>query len=324
MNRPPKAPTDPVRPSALPGRATLRASSAILWSWEARPSYCSGSSSCAAPGRGPCVVLACWCGLSCRPRSPRKQALRGAGARHVRIQLRPPRASRSLQGEWGRPPGPGGGGGPVLPRPAGRGGGVGERGGGRAVPLLPPPCPLGWPLAPVPVTLRLRCAPLGYTCAVRGCRAAVGASRSVWRGGGERSPRPGPLPSLPQAGTRVDSFVCAILGAAGPQHARTTHGPRPGVARDDEPEQYGGRAPHDQSKADDARNVARPGRAEGRTGSVGASGGRFTGCSSPPPPPPTPGWPAGGRPHPAHKAAPRPQPNAYAREEYVSDERGAG
>ena len=41
------------------------------------------------------------------------------------------------------------------------------------------------------------------------------------------------------------------------QRARTMHRPRPGAARDDEPEQYGGRAPHDQSIANDARNVAR-------------------------------------------------------------------
>ena len=47
-----------VRPSALPGRATLRASLATLRSWGARPPYCSGSLSRAAPGRGLCVVLA--------------------------------------------------------------------------------------------------------------------------------------------------------------------------------------------------------------------------------------------------------------------------
>ena len=49
------------------------------------------------------------------------------------------------------------------------------------------------------------------------------------------------------------------------QRARTTQGPRTGAARDNEPEQYGGRAPHDLSVANDARHVSRPGRAEGRT-----------------------------------------------------------
>ena len=49
---------------------------------------------------------------------------------------------------------------------------------------------------------------------------------------------------------------------AGPlQRARATHGPRPRAARDDEPEQYGGRAFPDQSIAKDTRNVARSGRA---------------------------------------------------------------
>ena len=67
------------------------------------------------------------------------------------------------------------------------------------------------------------------------------------------------------------------------QRARTTHGPRLEAARDDEPEQYGGRAPRDQSIANDTCNVARSGRAEGRTGSVGASGGPVRG-----PPPPSP------------------------------------
>ena len=66
------------------------------------------------------------------------------------------------------------------------------------------------------------------------------------------------------------------------QRARTTHRPCPGAARDGEPEQYGGRAPNDQSVANDARNVARSGRAEGRARSVGASGGAVRG---PPPPP---------------------------------------
>ena len=76
----------------------------------------------------------------------------------------------------------------------------------------------------------------------------------------------------------------------------------------------------DQCIANDARNVDRSGRAEGWTGSVGASGGAVPGR----PPPPQPGWPAGGRPHQAHGAAPRLQPNAYTRGECAGDERGAG
>ena len=45
----------------------------------------------------------------------------------------------------------------------------------------------------------------------------------------------------------------------------TTHGPRPGAAREQEPEQYGGHALHDLSVANDSRFVARLGKAEGRT-----------------------------------------------------------
>ena len=66
------------------------------------------------------------------------------------------------------------------------------------------------------------------------------------------------------------------------QRARTTHGARPGAARDDQKEQHGGAAPHDQSSANDARDIARSGRAEERAGSVGPSGGAVHG---PPPPP---------------------------------------
>ena len=111
------------------------------------------------------------------------------------------------------------------------------------------------------------------------------------------------------------------------QRAQTTHGPRPGAARDNEPEEYGGRAPHDLSVANDARNVARPGRAEGRTGA-----GRPPG----PPPPRPPLWgggsraappppaPAGGRQHPAPKAAPRPRSNAYTWGGCAGGERGTG
>ena len=74
------------------------------------------------------------------------------------------------------------------------------------------------------------------------------------------------------------------------QRTRTTHRPPPGGARDNEPEQYGGRAPHDLSVANDARIVARPGRAEAErppgppAPRPALRGGRLTGRPSPPPP----------------------------------------
>ena len=56
------------------------------------------------------------------------------------------------------------------PRGPQAGGGAGGRGEGGPCRCLPPPCPVGWPVAPVPVTLRLRRTPLGYTRAVRVAR----------------------------------------------------------------------------------------------------------------------------------------------------------
>ena len=49
------------------------------------------------------------------------------------------------------------------------------------------------------------------------------------------------------------------------QGTGTTHGPRPGAAREHEPEQYGGHTLHDLSIANDTCFVARPGKVEGRT-----------------------------------------------------------
>ena len=66
-----------VRPSAFPPRATKRA----LRSWRAWPPYCSGSCSCAAPGRRPCVVLVRWRGFARLSRPPREQVVGGVGAR---------------------------------------------------------------------------------------------------------------------------------------------------------------------------------------------------------------------------------------------------
>ena len=130
-----------------------------------------------------------------------------------------------------------------------------------------------------------------------------------------------PHATRPCAPTRLHPQGWRPAGEPAPA-TRTTHGPRPGAARDDEPEQYGGRAPDYQSIANDARNFARSGRAEGRAGSIGASGGG--GSRAAPPPPPPPGWSASGRTHPVHGAAPRPRPNAYARGECAGNKRGAG
>ena len=78
--------------------------------------------------------------------------------------------------------------------------------------------------------------------------------------------------SLPQRGPRrpgaPDRPLPRGLGRRVSPHQRAgaMHGPRLGAARDDKPEQYGGRACHDQSIASDTRNVAHSGRAEGRVG----------------------------------------------------------
>ena len=126
-----------------------------------------------------------------------------------------------------------------------------------------------------------------------------------------RPPSPG-RDRDPQGGTQLDPappIACSRGGrgrrASLHQRAKATYGPLPGAVRDDQPEQYGGRAPHDQSIASDTRNFAHSGRAEERVGSVGAFGGAVHGPPLPPPPSP-------GRPHPVHGAAPRPRPNAHA------------
>ena len=207
---PPEAPTDPIRPSALPERVILRASLVMLWSWGARPPYCSGSSSRVASGRGPCVAPARWCGAARRPRPPREQAVGNAGARGVRVQLHPPTGDAVPSGGGGTSPRPRGGGEPASPRLAGQGGTGGEGGEGGPRRRSSPPCPVGWPVAPAPVTLCLRRAPLGYTRAVgvagrpwASGTARSAASGSVWRGGGEISspwPAPPPSPGRPLSG----------------------------------------------------------------------------------------------------------------------------
>ena len=118
---PPEAQPDPARPSALPERATLRVSLAILFRF----------------------VVACrlraW--SLCRS-GAREQAVGGAEARIVRVQLRPPPGRRGpCRGRGDVPSAPGGrrAGAPVAPRLGGERGG--EGGGGWAAPLLPAPLP---------------------------------------------------------------------------------------------------------------------------------------------------------------------------------------
>ena len=98
-----------------------------------------------------------------------------------------------------------------------------------------PPSPL--PSAPPP-SLRAAGAPALRPHSGRGV-VAPPPEGTLTPGGGRswiRTPR---APTPPTA--------CSRWGhdrRANPhQHARTTHGPRPGAARDDEPEQYGGHGP---------------------------------------------------------------------------------
>ena len=150
----------------------------------------------------------------------------GAGARGVRIQLRPPPPGVTVpSGGGGTSPWPRGGrraGAPAARRPGWERGG--EGGGGGAAPLLPaPPAPWGgpWPafLSPLvsgapPWGIHVQSGLLGD----RGRRARSGWPPEGQCGGGgrERSPRSGSLPRLLQAGTRLGRFVCAFLGAAVP------------------------------------------------------------------------------------------------------------
>ena len=141
----------------------MRVSLAMLWSWGARPQYCSGSSLRSAPGRGLCVAPARWCGLARRPRPLREQAAGGGRAHGVRVQLRPPLPPRVAV--------PSGGGG-ASPRLRGGRGPGGERV-RWADPLLPAslPCRVSacHPLSPA--------RPPGVYSCCGGCRAAVGVRR---------------------------------------------------------------------------------------------------------------------------------------------------
>ena len=147
-------------------------------SWGARLPYCSGAPPCAPPRLGPRAALARWCRLARRPRPPREQAARGAGARGVQVQPhRPPRVAVPSGGGGGVPSAPGGQRAAPVALKVG-----GEPGGGGWGAAPPPP-------APLPRCLRR--APPGYTRAVgvAGRPRASGAARSaangtVGRGGG--------------------------------------------------------------------------------------------------------------------------------------------
>ena len=107
--------------------------------------HCSGSSPHAAPGRGPRVAPARWCGPARWPRPQREQAAGGGGARSVRVQLRfPPPRRGPFCGRGGVPSVPGGRrvGAPAARRPGGVRGG-GGRGGRSAAPRPPAPSGVG-------------------------------------------------------------------------------------------------------------------------------------------------------------------------------------
>ena len=216
---PPGAPSDPSPPSALPEWATLRVSLAMLWSLGARPPYCSGSSPRAAPGRGPRVPPARWCGLACRTRPPREQAAGGAGARGVRVQLRPPPPRVVVpSGGGGAFPRLQGGGGSALLRPAGRR----ERRGGGPLRRSPPSCPVGCR----PAIICPRRAPLGYT-------RALGVAEGPWASAEARSAASG---SVRRAGGRArGGVISSPWFAPPPSPGRPLSGPlrlrRPGRRR---------------------------------------------------------------------------------------------
>ena len=212
---PPGAPSDPNPPSALPDWATLWVALAMLWSWGARPPYCSGALPRAAPGRGPRATPARWCKLAHRPRPPWVQAAGGARARGVQVQLRPlPRVAVPSAG-GGASPRLRGGGGSALLRPSSRGGSGGGGGGGAAP---PPPRPVRCR----PAILSLERAPPGYT-------RAVGVAGRPWASGAAWSAANG---SVRRGGEGNEGVISLPLFAPPPSPGRPLKGPlcsrRPG------------------------------------------------------------------------------------------------
>ena len=177
-----------VRPSALPGRATLRASSATLGPWGRGPHTAPVHFGAPPPGVARALFLRAGAGSpACRdPRGGGQWGVWGRAA--CRSSCVPLPGVTVLSGGGGTPPWPRGGervGAPVVRRPGGSGG---ERGGG-AAPLFPSPPPWGaarGPPAPGPSSAVHP--PWVYT----GRPAVVGAGRGpagrwwVSAGGGGR------------------------------------------------------------------------------------------------------------------------------------------
>ena len=162
-------------------------------------------------GHGGVAPILLRCVVACRPRAwpvRRSCALlrvcppaatpagagggRRGGTRRANLAASPPERHGPSLGTGDVSSAPGGmeGRRPRGPQAGGRLGGRGEGGPRRC---SPPPCPLGWPVAPVPVTLLLRRTPPGYarSVGVAGWLWAPGAARSaaggsVWRRGGGR------------------------------------------------------------------------------------------------------------------------------------------
>ena len=183
-----------VRRSALPVRATLRASPATLGPWERGPH--TAPVCCGAPHPGVARALVLCAGAGPPPDATPAEAGSGGcgGTRHAGSAASPSRASRSFLGEAGRPLGRGGDRGSTPSWPAGRGGV------GGAAPLFPSPPPWRAARCPRPCPPP---SPAHPPWAYTGCRAVVGAGRGpvgrrpVSAGGrGEVSSLwPAPLPS---------------------------------------------------------------------------------------------------------------------------------